>query len=320
MEIWNGRSETYQHDRIVAVIPVPESFGKNLSEVVLRDERVEGLTLYTVPRVSCQHSHLLQALTHSQVLHRGSMSAHLGAEALHKSRQRLLAEHVSSSAAHVALLDIGFEALAKVDGLLGGIIRQDQAQVVHHHKSVIVSLEEPVRVVAMVLQGVMECSDGLPVELITSFSRFKAHSWEVRILLRAHEKHRVAVTTPRCFHVPSLWLQVVRAGHDPAQNTYLFVKFICNMTVFFYGDKNGNNSSVIQLKQTICYISGKLTFTVMTQSIKTAKPWLLLDTSIVKQQKGLKKLLKKLLVTTVTPRKSIQVTLNLHQVSCYICT
>lgn len=151
------------------------------------------------------------------------MCAHFGPETFHEPLQGLFAEHISRPSAHVALLGVRLEAFAKVDGLIGGVVRQDPAQVVHHDIGVVVRFQKPVRIAGMVLVHIVEGSDRLPVELVAALLGAEAHRGEVQIFHRAHEHHHIAMPTPGGPDMASSALQVIRTSHHPTQNTHLLV-------------------------------------------------------------------------------------------------
>ncbi|KAK0151360.1 hypothetical protein N1851_001646 [Merluccius polli] len=165
-----------------------------------------------IPGVSCHHAHLLQTLAQRQVLHWGGVCAHAGPKALHESPEGLFAQHVARPAAHVALLGVGLEALAEVDGLLRRVVGQSPAQVLQHHKGVIVRLEEPVGPVGVALVDVVESSDGLAVQLVPTLLGPQAHRGEVGVGHGAHEQHHVAVAGPGGLHVAGPGAQVHRSA------------------------------------------------------------------------------------------------------------
>lgn len=200
--------------------------------MVLWHKRVKCFSMERVSGVSCYNAHLLQTLPQRQVLNRGGVRAHFGPETFHEPLQSLLAEHVSRPSAHVALLGVRLEAFAKVNGLVGGVVRQNPAQVVHHDVGVVVRLQEPVGVAGMVLVHVVEGSDRLPVELVAALLGAEAHRGEVWILHRAHEHHHIAMPTPGGPDMTSSALQVIRASHHPAENTHFLVQHICKPAVF----------------------------------------------------------------------------------------
>lgn len=200
--------------------------------MVLWNEGVKRFSVQSVPGVSRQNAHLLQTLPQRQVLHRGGVRAHFGPKTFHEPLQGLFAEHVTRPPAHVALLGVRLEAFAKVDGLVGGVVGQNPAQVVHHHVGVVVRLQEPVRVVGMALVHVVEGSDRLPVELVTALLGAEAHRGEVWILHGAHEHHHIAMASPGGPDMASSALQVIRTGHHPTENTHFLVQHVCNPAVF----------------------------------------------------------------------------------------
>lgn len=124
------------------------------------------------------------------------MSAGLSPKTFDKSLQGLLAEHVARASTHVALFGVRLEALPEIDGLFGGVVGQNPTQVVHHHKGVVISFQEPVRVVHMVFVHVVEGSDGFPVELVAALFGAQAHRGKAGVLHGAHEHNNVAVATP----------------------------------------------------------------------------------------------------------------------------
>ena len=200
--------------------------------MVLWHKGVKCFSVQSVPGVSRRDAHLLQTLPQRQVLYRGGVCAHLGPKTFHEPRQRLFAEHVARPSAHVALLGVRPEAFAKVDGLVGGVVGQNPAQVVHHHVGVVIRLQEPVRVIGMVLKHVVEGSDCLPVELVAALLGAEAHRGEVWILHGAHEHHHIAMAGPGGPDVASSALQVVRTSHHPTENTHLLVQHVCHPAVF----------------------------------------------------------------------------------------
>lgn len=208
--------------------------------MVLWHEGVKCFSVQRVPGVSRQNAHLLQTLPQRQVLYRGGVCAHFGSKTFHEPLQGLFAKYVARPSAHVALLCVWLEAFAKVDGLVGGVVRQNPAQVVHHDVGVVVRLQEPIRIVGMVLVHVVEGSDRLPIELVTALLGAKAHRGEVWILHRAHEHHHIAMASPSGPDMASSALQVIRTSHHPTENTHFLVQHVGNLAVFIYGDRARN--------------------------------------------------------------------------------
>lgn len=187
---------------------------------------VERLPLNGVSGVPRQNAHLLHALSHSQVLHRGGVCANFGAKSFHEPPQSFSTEDISSPAAHVALFNIRLEPPTKIQGVFGWMIGQDPAQVVYDHVSVIVCLQKPVGLIPVFLHDVVESAYGFPVQLIPTLLGVQADCGKIWIIHRAYEHYDVTVTTPCGFHVPSFLFKVTGTGHNPTQNTHTFVKII----------------------------------------------------------------------------------------------
>ena len=68
-----------------------------------------------------------------------------------ESSNGFLRENVASPAAHIPLLDVGLELAPEVDWLRVVVWLKHVAQVLHHGVRVVVCLEEPVRIIQVVL-------------------------------------------------------------------------------------------------------------------------------------------------------------------------
>lgn len=205
---------------------------------------MKRLPLQAVSGVPRQHAHFLHALPHGEVLYRGGVRAHLGFESFHEAPESLFAQNVACAAAHVALLGVGFEPPAVIDGLVGRVVREKPPEVVHDDIRVVICFEEPVSLVDVMLVGVVEGPDGFPVKLVPTFFRTQAHRGEVGVLHGAHENHYITVARPRVFDVPCLGLQVAGACHHPAKNTHLFVQLVGHVAIFTYNREAGIISSL----------------------------------------------------------------------------
>ena len=178
-----------------------------------------------LPGVPNLHHQALHALPHLDVLvaavFRLAGDPGLVLEALrHEPAQRLLGENVASPARHVALLHVGLELAAEVERLGVVVGLQQVAEVLHHHVGVVVRLEEPVRLVPVVLVEVDVSLLGLGPQVVAALLHVEPHGGQVGVGLGAHEDQLVAPPAPGGLHVAGLAPVVLGARHDPAENPH----------------------------------------------------------------------------------------------------
>ena len=77
-------------------------------------------------------------------------------------------------------------------------------EILYNHEGVIISLEEPVKLVPVVLVAVLEASLSFAPEVLSALTDIESHGPQCWILLGAHEEEFVAVRSPGVLDVNSL--------------------------------------------------------------------------------------------------------------------
>ena len=94
--------------------------------------------------------------------------------------------------------------MSEVDRLVG-INRSEQFfEILYNHEGVIISLEEPVELLPVVLVAVLEAFLSFPPELLPPLADVESHGPQLGVLLGAHEEEFVAVGAPGVLDVDSL--------------------------------------------------------------------------------------------------------------------
>ena len=94
--------------------------------------------------------------------------------------------------------------VSEVDRLVGIKVSQEFLEILYNHEGVIISLEEPVVLLPVVLVAVIKPSLGFPPEVLPPLADVESHSTQVLVLLGAHEDELVTVGAPGVLYVHSL--------------------------------------------------------------------------------------------------------------------
>ena len=77
-------------------------------------------------------------------------------------------------------------------------------EILYNHEGVIISLDEPVELLPVVLVAVLEASLSLAPEVLPALTDVERHCPEGQVLLGTHEDELVTVGTPCVLYVHSL--------------------------------------------------------------------------------------------------------------------
>ena len=94
--------------------------------------------------------------------------------------------------------------VSEVDRFVGIKVSEEFPEILYNHEGVIISLEEPVILLPVVLVAVIEPSLGLPPEVLPPLADVESHSPQGLVLLGAHEDQLVTVGAPGVLNVHSL--------------------------------------------------------------------------------------------------------------------
>ena len=94
--------------------------------------------------------------------------------------------------------------MAKMDWFVGIKWSEHFFEILYNHEGVIISLEEPVELLPVVLVTVLEAFLSFPPELLPPLADIESHGPQGGVLLGAHEEEFVAVRAPGVLDVDSL--------------------------------------------------------------------------------------------------------------------
>ena len=78
------------------------------------------------------------------------------------------------------------------------------SQIFYHHESVVISFDEPVELLSVVLVAILECLLSFAPKILPAFTDIEGDSPELFVFLRAHEDEFVTVSAPGVLDVNSL--------------------------------------------------------------------------------------------------------------------
>ena len=86
--------------------------------------------------------------------------------------------------------------VSEVDRFVGIKVSQEFLEILYNHEGVIISLEEPVKLLPVVFVAVLEASFSFPPQFLSPLGDVESHGTQVRVLLGAHEEKFVTVGAP----------------------------------------------------------------------------------------------------------------------------
>ena len=99
--------------------------------------------------------------------------------------------------------------MSEVDRLAGLVWREEMTQVLDDHVRIVVGLQKPVGLVAMVLVDVVEGEHRLHRQVVASVRHADVDGRERRVLVVADEQDAVAAFRPRVAHVRRFLVQII---------------------------------------------------------------------------------------------------------------
>ena len=108
------------------------------------------------------------------------------------------------------------------------------SQIFYDHESVVISFDEPVEFLSVVLVAVLECPLSFAPQSLPAFTDIEGDGPELFVLLGAHEDQFITVRSPCVFNVNSSAVMSGRTCHDPTQDLYISIyssrlEIICQM-------------------------------------------------------------------------------------------
>ena len=112
--------------------------------------------------------------------------------------------------------------------------REEFSQIFYDHESVIISFDEPLEFLSVVLVAVLECPLSFAPQILPAFTDIEGDGPELFVLLGAHEDQFITVRSPGVFNVNSSTVMSGRTCHDPTQDLYISIyssrlEIICQM-------------------------------------------------------------------------------------------
>ena len=97
-----------------------------------------------------------------------------------------------------------FEMMSEVDGFVGIERFKKIFEILNNHECVVICLEEPVKLVPVMLVAILEAPFSFSPEILPSLADVESHGPEGQVLLGAHEDELVTVGAPGVLYVDSL--------------------------------------------------------------------------------------------------------------------
>ena len=95
------------------------------------------------------------------------------------------------------------------------------SQIFYDHESVVISFDEPVVLLPVVLVAVLECPLRFAPQILPAFTDIESYGPELFVLLRAHEEEFVTVRAPGVFNMNGPGVVISWTSHDPAQDLHI---------------------------------------------------------------------------------------------------
>ena len=94
--------------------------------------------------------------------------------------------------------------MSEMDWFVGIDWSEQLFEILYHHEGVVISLEEPVKLLPVVFVAVLEASFSFPPQFLSPLGDVESHGTQVRVLLGAHEEEFVTVGAPGVLDVDCL--------------------------------------------------------------------------------------------------------------------
>ena len=101
-----------------------------------------------------------------------------------------------------------FEMMSEVDGFVCIERFKKIFEILNNHECVVICLEEPVKLVPVMLVAILEAPFSFSPEVLPPLADVESHGPEAQVLLGAHEDELVTVGAPGVLYVDSLSVKV----------------------------------------------------------------------------------------------------------------
>ena len=98
---------------------------------------------------------------------------------------------------------------------------EEFSQIFYDHESVIISFDEPLEFLSVVLVAVLKSPLSFAPQILPAFTDIEVYGPELFVLLRAHEDEFVTVRAPGVFNMNRPAVVISWTSQDPAQDLYI---------------------------------------------------------------------------------------------------